>query len=125
MTTKSRTSSHSSSTAGAIRAGASMQPTLLRRARRTRRHLSRMRRLLLALALIPALAVADADSYASIPGGDFRSALKYEDTDGHVRVMPFLLMKHPVTNAEFLDFVGAHPAWRRDNTAPIFAERSY
>ena len=84
-----------------------------------------MRRLLLALTLIPAVCVADADSYASIPGGEFRSALKYQDTDGHVRVMPFLLMKRPVTNAEFLDFVSAYPAWRRDNTAPIFAERGY
>ncbi len=31
----------------------------------------------------------------------------------------------PVTNAQFLAFVSAHPEWRRDRIAPVFAEATY
>ena len=58
-------------------------------------------------------------------GGEFRSALRYEDTGGRVSIAPFALMRRPVTNAEFLVFVQAHPEWRRDRVAKIFAEASY
>jgi formylglycine-generating enzyme required for sulfatase activity len=32
---------------------------------------------------------------------------------------------HPVTNAEFLEFVRAHPAWQRSRTKPLFADAGY
>lgn len=84
-----------------------------------------MRRLLLALALIPVIGVAADDDYVRLPGGVFRSALKYEDTGGRASIAPFLLMKRPVTNSEFLAFVKAHRQWQRDHVAKVFAEPSY
>ncbi|MEO6139100.1 MAG: formylglycine-generating enzyme family protein [Luteimonas sp.] len=63
--------------------------------------------------------------YATLPGGNFRSALKYEDRKNGVRVAPFQLMQRPVTNAQFLAFVQAHPQWRRDRVATVFAEPRY
>ena len=83
-----------------------------------------MRGLALALALLPALATA-ADDFIRLPGGEFRSTLKYEDTGGKVNLPPFLLMKHPVTNADFLAFVQAHPQWQRGQVSPVFAESRY
>ena len=63
--------------------------------------------------------------YATLPGGDFRSALDYEDIPGNVKVAPFAMMKRPVTNGEFLAFVQAHPQWRRDRVASTMAEPRY
>ena len=64
-----------------------------------------MRGAILALALLPTLAPA-ADDFIRLPGGEFRSTLKYEDTGGKVNLPPFLLMKNPVTNAEFTAALG-------------------
>ena len=63
--------------------------------------------------------------YVNLPGGPFRTALKYEDRRNGVRVAPFALMQRPVTNEEFLVFVKAHPQWRRDRAATVFAEPAY
>jgi formylglycine-generating enzyme required for sulfatase activity len=41
------------------------------------------------------------------------------------RVAPFLLDRRPVTNAEYLDFVRAHPQWRRSRVSRLFADASY
>jgi formylglycine-generating enzyme len=69
---------------------------------------------------------ADDAEYARLPGGSFRSVLKYQDLpDMPVRVRPFALMRKPVTNAQFLAFVSAHPQWRRDRIATVFADREY
>jgi formylglycine-generating enzyme required for sulfatase activity len=35
------------------------------------------------------------------------------------------MMKHPVTNAEFLEFVRSNPAWRRDRAPTVFAGPGY
>ena len=83
-----------------------------------------MRGIVLALVLFPALAVA-ADGYVRLPGGEFRSTLKYEDTGGKLNLPPFALMKQPVTNAEFLAFVEAHPQWQTNQVPPVFAESRY
>ena len=61
---------------------------------------------------------------ARIPGGAFRSALKYEDRRT-LRIAPFLLMETPVTNAQFLAFVKANPQWRRGSAPSVFAESRY
>jgi len=42
-----------------------------------------------------------------------------------VAVAAYLLDERPVTNAEFLEFVRAHPKWRRSEVSPLFADRSY
>src|SRR5690606_11360295 len=77
------------------------------------------------LLALPVAALAAAGSgFARLPGGDFKSALKYEDTPT-VKVAPFELQKTPVTNAEFLAFVQAHPEWRRDRVARVLADERY
>jgi len=80
-----------------------------------------MRSLLLAIVLLPAVARAGSD-YVQVPAGTYRSALQYEDVKGDTRVAAFELMKTPVTNAEFLEFVRAHPQWQRDRVASVYAE---
>lgn len=83
------------------------------------------RALALLLVALPVAALAAAGTgWAPLPGGGFRSALKYEDAR-KVRIAPFELQKRPVTNAEFLAFVKAHPEWRRDTVATVLAEPRY
>ena len=80
---------------------------------------------LLCLTLAAATAQAGASPYVNLPGGEFSSVLKYEDSIGGVRIARFSLMGLPVTNAEFLHFVHRHPQWRRDRVAGVFAEARY
>jgi formylglycine-generating enzyme required for sulfatase activity len=65
------------------------------------------------------------DPYATIPGGEFKSALRYEDAASGTRIAPFRLMRRPVTNADFLRFVKAHPEWNRGRAPLSLAERRY
>lgn len=60
-----------------------------------------------------------------LPGGEFKSVLRYEDTQGKVRLRPFLMSRLPVTNAQFLDFVKKHPDWQRGRVPAVFAEPRY
>ena len=85
----------------------------------------RARWLLLACALAAPVVQAAATAYARLPGGEFSSVLKYEDSGSRVRVAPFALMSLPVTNADYLAFVRTQPAWRRDAVARVFAESRY
>lgn len=78
--------------------------------------------------VLPVVVASGADStgYARLPGGAFRSVLRYEDLPSTpVRVRLFELMRTPVTNAQFLAFVQAQPQWRRDRVASVFADREY
>ena len=87
-----------------------------------------MRRMLITTLLIalPLAGLAGgAARYAGLPGGVFKSVLKYEDAKQGVRIAPFALMRKPVTNAEFLAFVQADPQWRRDRVAGVLAEPRY
>lgn len=54
----------------------------------------------------------------------FLSALQDDKADS-VDLPAYRMQRHPVTNAEFEDFVQAHPEWRRDRVAPIFAGADY
>lgn len=77
---------------------------------------------LLMLAAAPGFAA----NWARLPGAAaFRTVLAYEDSRDGVAVAAFELMRRPVTNAEFLAFVRAHPQWRRDRVAAVFAEPRY
>ncbi len=59
-----------------------------------------------------------------VPGGEFRPF--YRPPAGvMVRVRPFLLDVHPVTNAEFLAFVRAVPRWQRAQVPRLFADEGY
>ena len=76
------------------------------------------------LFVLPAAVAAGGAAWVKVPGGSFRSALKYEDGRA-ARIAPFNLQKRPVTNAEFLAFVQAHPQWRRDRVPTLFADARY
>lgn len=79
----------------------------------------------LALASLLAVGPVAAGEWVRLPGGEFQSVLRYEDTGGKVQVAPFELQKRPVTNAEFAAFVRDNPEWRRDQVAALFADRRY
>ncbi len=80
----------------------------------------------LLLVVLPVAGVlAGSADYAPLPGGAFRTALKYEDQKNGVRIAPFELMRTPVSNAQFLAFVLANPQWRRDRVARVFTEDRY
>ncbi|MDR2012253.1 MAG: formylglycine-generating enzyme family protein [Rhodanobacter sp.] len=77
------------------------------------------------LLLIACAAQADAAEYMNLRGGKFASVLPADAKNADVVVAPFRLRTVPVTNAEFLAFVQAHPQWRRDRVAQVFAESRY
>lgn len=83
-----------------------------------------MRAGLLALALI-AGGPAAAGDWVRLPGGEFQSVLRYEDTGGKVVVAPFELQRRPVTNADYAAFVKANPDWARGRAPAVFADRRY
>ncbi len=85
-----------------------------------------MRRLaaLLLCALPLAGVLASDQGWVRVPGGSFRSALKYEDAP-ITKVAGFELQRRPVTNAEFLAFVKANPRWQRGKVPSVFAEPRY
>lgn len=80
--------------------------------------------LLLALVPLPGFAAGEPD-WVALPGGELRSVLRYEDTDGLVKVAAFELLRSPVTNGQFLDFVQSNPAWQRGRAPALFAEERY
>ncbi|HEV2286548.1 MAG TPA: formylglycine-generating enzyme family protein [Steroidobacteraceae bacterium] len=84
---------------------------------------------LLLIALLPGLAAAGGDlnppnPFLEVPGAKLRSALPLAG-DEAVPVQPFQLQRHPVTNAEFLAFVTAHPRWRRGAVPAALAGEDY
>ena len=68
---------------------------------------------------------AAAVEYIALPGGSFASVLPADGKAAAAQVAPFRLRTELVTNGEFLAFVKAHPAWRRDRVAPILADARY
>lgn len=63
--------------------------------------------------------------YIAVPSGSIRSVLNYEDVEGDQAIAAFDLMRLPVTNADFLNFVKQHPEWRRDRAPSAFAESAH
>jgi formylglycine-generating enzyme required for sulfatase activity len=62
---------------------------------------------------------------ARVGPGQLRPVYLPEKDLTEVRVEGFLLDRTAVTNAQFLAFVKAHPAWRREQVKPLFAEDNY
>jgi len=79
---------------------------------------------LVCLGLLLGLPAVAAD-YVALPGGRFTSVLPADGKAAAAQVAPFRLRTELVTNAEFLAFVKAHPAWQRDNVARILADARY
>jgi len=61
----------------------------------------------------------------TIPAGSYAPLLRTSDEPERVAVAAFWLDARPVTNAEFLEFVRAHPQWRRSQVSPLFADQGY
>lgn len=67
-----------------------------------------------------------AAEYKPLPGATFASVLPGGgNKDSPVRIAPFRMREEPVTNAEFLAFVTAHPQWRRDRAPAVFVDHGY
>ncbi|MFV0607288.1 MAG: formylglycine-generating enzyme family protein [Niabella sp.] len=58
-----------------------------------------------------------------VKGGSYKPF--YGSNDSLVKVKPFLIDEHPVTNGAFLNFVKANPQWRRSAVQAIFADSTY
>ena len=62
---------------------------------------------------------------AMIPAALYRPLFRGEKDAKEVPVAAFQLDVRPVTNGEFLDFVRAHPPWRRSQVKRLFADERY
>ena len=71
------------------------------------------------------LSVTRPASMARVPAGIYRPLFRSENDAKEVPVKAFALDIHPVTNAEFLDFVRANPRWRRSQVKRLFADENY
>ena len=60
-----------------------------------------------------------------VPAGIYRPPFRSESDAKEVPVKSFALDIHPVTNAEFLNFVRANPRWRRSQVKRLFADENY
>jgi formylglycine-generating enzyme required for sulfatase activity len=80
----------------------------------------------LALAAAAPAAGAAADSTrAKIPGGHFATILPPAPKVKQATVRAFEMDRRTVSNADFARFVTAHPQWRRDRVARLFADGGY
>ena len=77
-----------------------------------------------ALLLASAQPVVAAD-YKPVGGGHFASVLPADEKAADTEVASFSIRATPVTNEEFLAFVTATPAWRRDDVPRVFADGQY
>jgi formylglycine-generating enzyme len=84
-------------------------------------------------AIIPAVSAdeARAGGLALIPAGLYTPFQRAKAANGSAPTLTskvvgaFRLGIEPVTNAEFLDFVTAHPWWRKSRIKPLFADERY
>jgi formylglycine-generating enzyme required for sulfatase activity len=90
---------------------------------------------LLALALSLCAWAVSAGERVEIAGGRYRPLYRQTVRGGSrdtlvrravaVVVKPFALERQAVTNAEYLEFVRAHPEWRRSRVSRLFADTGY
>ena len=62
---------------------------------------------------------------AHVPGATFATVLPPAPEQKTVTVAAFELDRTPVSNADYARFVAAHPQWRRDRVARVFADAGY
>lgn len=65
------------------------------------------------------------DPMAVVGPGVYRPLFPTSSGEREVAVPAFRLDRTPVTNADYLAFVSAHPEWRRDRIASLFADEHY
>ncbi len=61
----------------------------------------------------------------SVPALTYRPPSPGPNDQKTVTLAPFQLEAHAVTNAQYLDFVGAEPAWQRQRVRAVFADAGY
>jgi len=66
-----------------------------------------------------------APALITVPAGIYLPLFRTARDPVQVAVNAFQLDENPVTNAEFLAFVTAHPRWRREQVSRLFADSSY
>jgi formylglycine-generating enzyme required for sulfatase activity len=81
--------------------------------------------LFLSLAMPSSPASPPREAMAVVPAGVHRSPFLSEGKPAVTRVKAFRLDKRPVTVAEYLAFVRAHPPWKRSQVKRIFADSAY
>jgi formylglycine-generating enzyme required for sulfatase activity len=74
--------------------------------------------------LLCCLSAAAAD-YAPLPGAVFNSVLPADGQSAPARIAPFSMRVEPVTNAQYLVFVQAHPEWRKGSAPSVLADGRY
>lgn len=78
-----------------------------------------------ALAALAAVAAAAPSRRVQVGPGTYRPEFPASPGEAAVTVRGFLLDVTPVTNADYLAFVVANPAWRRGEVKAIRADRDY
>lgn len=58
-----------------------------------------------------------------IPAGEFKMPAKLNKSS--LKVASFYMDSHPVTNAQYLEFVRKNPQWRKSQVKKLFADGSY
>ncbi len=78
-----------------------------------------------AILLVIAVSGTAAAAPARVGPGTYRPAVPVTASDATIDVDAFWLDREPVTNADFLAFVRAQPAWRRDRASSLVVDRDY
>ncbi|MBK8098662.1 MAG: formylglycine-generating enzyme family protein [Planctomycetes bacterium] len=68
---------------------------------------------------------AAATGLIEVPAGEFLPLFPGPEQPRSVPVPAFALERRPVSNAQFLAFVGRHPQWRRSAVRRLFADERY
>jgi formylglycine-generating enzyme required for sulfatase activity len=79
---------------------------------------------LVASALLVLASTANADTVRVGPG-TYRPVFPASPAETEVPVATFRLDRTPVTNAQYLSFVKAHPEWRKDRAKPLVVDENY
>lgn len=66
-----------------------------------------------------------AADYRLLEGGEFRSVLPADGESSPASIQPFWLRSTLVSNAEYLEFLQAHPQWRRGTVPGVLAGADY
>ena len=86
---------------------------------------TRLLSVLLVCVACSALAAAPPLGMAVIHDGLYRPLFRSDKDAKEIPVKAFALDVHPVTNAEFIEFVRANPRWRRSQVKRLFADENY
>lgn len=77
------------------------------------------------MAAAPVRAARAPEGMVRVGPGELRPVYLPDKDTTRIPVEGFFLDRTAVTNRDFLAFVRAHPAWRKDQVKPLFAEPGY